>query len=328
MSRCFQSDSVGLRSAGNHTRLAKTFPDTASAGRELRIMQILVTGASGRLGAAPSGRAGRTWPCGRRLERNGGRRLSGDSAPPGGAARPARRCSGARGGESGRGDSRRCDQLCRGGAPATRPSPGASTCGPRKCSASGPVSTLAGFCSLPPTWSLTARDLLPRGRPGGSGAGVRPDQGRRRGRGAGEWPRARRPAEHALWPGDFSIEPASSTRRWLIFARARRRLSSTTSFARRWTMCTAARLLIRLAVGDATGIIHAGGPERLSRFELMRRAATALGAEAGLVRANRRADVPTLEPRPADLSLDTSRLRARFPDLVLPTVEQALARET
>ena len=61
---------------------------------------------------------------------------------------------------------------------------------------------------------------------------------------------------------------------------------------------SAARLLIRLAVGDATGIIHAGGPERLSRFELMRRAATALGAEAGLVRANRRADVPTPSPDP------------------------------
>jgi dTDP-4-dehydrorhamnose reductase len=88
---------------------------------------------------------------------------------------------------------------------------------------------------------------------------------------------------------------------------------------------TAAQILVRMAESDATGIIHAGGPERVSRFELMRRAATALGADAGLLRANRRGDVPVLEPRPADVSLDTSLLRAMLPDLVLPTIEQALA---
>ena len=40
---------------------------------------------------------------------------------------------------------------------------------------------------------------------------------------------------------------------------------------------TAAQIVVRLAESDATGIIHAGGPERLSRLELMRRAATCAG---------------------------------------------------
>jgi dTDP-4-dehydrorhamnose reductase len=87
---------------------------------------------------------------------------------------------------------------------------------------------------------------------------------------------------------------------------------------------TAASILIRLADSNATGIVHAGGRERLSRFELMQRAAAALGLRASLVQANRRVDAPSLEPRPADVSLDTSRLRALHPDLTIPTIEDAL----
>jgi dTDP-4-dehydrorhamnose reductase len=88
---------------------------------------------------------------------------------------------------------------------------------------------------------------------------------------------------------------------------------------------TAARILVLLAESDATGIIHAGGPERISRLELMRRAATALGADAGLLRGNRRGDAALHEPRPADLSLDTTLLRGVLPELALPTIEQTLA---
>jgi dTDP-4-dehydrorhamnose reductase len=88
---------------------------------------------------------------------------------------------------------------------------------------------------------------------------------------------------------------------------------------------TAAEILVRLAESDATGIIHAGGPERVSRLELMLRAARALGADATLLGGNRRADAAGYEPRPADVSLDTSLLRAVLPDLVLPTIEETLA---
>ena len=56
----------------------------------------------------------------------------------------------------------------------------------------------------------------------------------------------------------------------------------------------------------------------------MRRAALAMGLDAGLVRANRRSDVVMEEPRPADVSLDTSRLASWLPDLVRPMIEEAL----
>ena len=88
---------------------------------------------------------------------------------------------------------------------------------------------------------------------------------------------------------------------------------------------TAARALVRLAESETLGTIHLGGPERLSRFELMSRAAGAMGIDPTLVKPNRRADVPFAEPRPADLSLDSSRLNRLFVDLAFPQVENALA---
>lgn len=90
---------------------------------------------------------------------------------------------------------------------------------------------------------------------------------------------------------------------------------------------SAARGLIRLATSDVAGLIHLAGAERLSRFELMRRAAVALGIDPSLVRANRRADAPGAEPRPADVSLATDRWRSLFPDQPWPTIEAALAAE-
>jgi dTDP-4-dehydrorhamnose reductase len=89
---------------------------------------------------------------------------------------------------------------------------------------------------------------------------------------------------------------------------------------------TAAKALVLLAESDARGIVHVAGRERLSRHELMLRAAGALGLDARLVRANLRADVPNLEARPADLSLDTSRLVELLPDLERPSIETALGR--
>jgi dTDP-4-dehydrorhamnose reductase len=91
-------------------------------------------------------------------------------------------------------------------------------------------------------------------------------------------------------------------------------------------IATAARILIALARSDVSGIIHVAGRERMSRFELIRRAAVTLGLNSSLVRANRRADVTLPEPRPADVSLDTSRLAALLPDIERPTVEEVLER--
>jgi dTDP-4-dehydrorhamnose reductase len=88
---------------------------------------------------------------------------------------------------------------------------------------------------------------------------------------------------------------------------------------------TAATILVRLFGSGATGLVHVGGRERLSRFDLMRRAVPALAIDPSLIRANRRADVLLTEPRPADTSLDTTRLASLLPDLERPGVAEAVA---
>ena len=89
---------------------------------------------------------------------------------------------------------------------------------------------------------------------------------------------------------------------------------------------TAADLLARLAERpEVVGVLHVGGPERMSRADLMRRVARGLGLDPGLVLGNRQADVAFPEPRPADVSLDTARLASLFPDVRRPSVEAAAA---
>jgi dTDP-4-dehydrorhamnose reductase len=87
---------------------------------------------------------------------------------------------------------------------------------------------------------------------------------------------------------------------------------------------TAALALLRLVEARASGIIHVAGAERVSRFELMRRAAVAMGIDPGFVRPGSQADVSLSEPRPADVSLDTSKLARLLPDLERPSIEAAL----
>jgi dTDP-4-dehydrorhamnose reductase len=70
-----------------------------------------------------------------------------------------------------------------------------------------------------------------------------------------------------------------------------------------------AEATLRLLSGTASGVFHLGGPERLSRFELGRRVARALGLpEAGL-RPSAQAEYKGSDPRPADVSLDIGRAR-------------------
>ena len=88
---------------------------------------------------------------------------------------------------------------------------------------------------------------------------------------------------------------------------------------------TAARVLVRLAETDQTGLLHLGGPQRLSRFELMSRAAAALDLDPALVRPNRRSDERMPEPRPGDVSLDSARLRRLLDNVNWLTVETALS---
>jgi dTDP-4-dehydrorhamnose reductase len=64
-----------------------------------------------------------------------------------------------------------------------------------------------------------------------------------------------------------------------------------------------ARAAWELAVGDAAGTFHLGGPERLSRLQLARRVCALYGFDPTLVREAKRP-----EDRPKDTSLNSSRL--------------------
>ena len=87
---------------------------------------------------------------------------------------------------------------------------------------------------------------------------------------------------------------------------------------------SAVAILTRLAFTTSVGLMHVGGPRRMSRHDLMRRSAGILGISPDLVRSNRRGDVALREPRPADVSLDTSLLQSIYPELVDATIENAL----
>lgn len=87
---------------------------------------------------------------------------------------------------------------------------------------------------------------------------------------------------------------------------------------------TAARALVELAGSDVGGIIHMGGPERLSRLEMGQKLAAFLGQGEEGVRAVLRQDAPAPEPRPRDVSLDSSRWRGSFEAVPWPRFDEAL----
>jgi dTDP-4-dehydrorhamnose reductase len=89
-------------------------------------------------------------------------------------------------------------------------------------------------------------------------------------------------------------------------------------------LATAARALIEIADADVTGLLHVGGPERMSRAEMGERLAGYLGvATAGIDAGSRLSAIG--EPRPRDTSLDASRWRGLFPATVWPGIEEALS---
>ncbi|HEY1376090.1 MAG TPA: sugar nucleotide-binding protein [Gemmataceae bacterium] len=100
-------------------------------------------------------------------------------------------------------------------------------------------------------------------------------------------------------------------------------------FADEWrtplALPAAAEALAALARSDVTGLLHVGGPERLSRADMGRLLAEAVGGSPTAFTVTTRAAVPAPEPRPADTSLDSSRWRGLFPALPWPTYRAALA---
>jgi dTDP-4-dehydrorhamnose reductase len=91
-------------------------------------------------------------------------------------------------------------------------------------------------------------------------------------------------------------------------------------------LATAAEALIGLALSDQTGLFHVGGPQRVSRWEMGREVARFLGHADAPIVAAKRADAPAPEPRPCDVSLDSSKWRAAFPDQPWPSMAEALQR--
>jgi dTDP-4-dehydrorhamnose reductase len=75
---------------------------------------------------------------------------------------------------------------------------------------------------------------------------------------------------------------------------------------------TAARALVAVARSDVAGLLHIGGRERMSRLEMGQRLATCLGLDPSAIVPASRTDGAT-ESRPRDTSLDSSRWRGLFP---------------
>jgi dTDP-4-dehydrorhamnose reductase len=89
-------------------------------------------------------------------------------------------------------------------------------------------------------------------------------------------------------------------------------------------LATAAQALVCLARSDITGLLHLGGPERMSRYEMGLRLAAYLHADPSPIVAASRSSAAAAEPRPRDTSLDSSRWRALFPHHPWPAFEQAI----
>jgi dTDP-4-dehydrorhamnose reductase len=89
-------------------------------------------------------------------------------------------------------------------------------------------------------------------------------------------------------------------------------------------LMTAANALIEIADSESTGILHVGGPERMSRVEMGERLAAHIRANPGVIEAVSRTTAAG-EPRPRDTTLDSSRWRELFPHAPWPCFEVALA---
>jgi dTDP-4-dehydrorhamnose reductase len=87
----------------------------------------------------------------------------------------------------------------------------------------------------------------------------------------------------------------------------------------------AAAGLVGVALSDFGGLLHLGGPERLSRLEMGQRLVRFLGCEPGLIVPTTRAEAGLAGVRPRDTSLDSALWRGWFPD-PLPGWEEALTR--
>jgi dTDP-4-dehydrorhamnose reductase len=88
-------------------------------------------------------------------------------------------------------------------------------------------------------------------------------------------------------------------------------------------LAAAAKALLALVTSDITGLIHLGGPQRLSRYDMGRAVAAAYRLDPALVQPIPQTSVSTPEPRPRDVSLNSRLWRSLFPQAWWPDVEEA-----
>jgi dTDP-4-dehydrorhamnose reductase len=90
------------------------------------------------------------------------------------------------------------------------------------------------------------------------------------------------------------------------------------------SLLSATRGLLDLAASDAVGLLHMGGPQRLSRLEMGLRLAAFLGCKPDGIVSTSRLSAAAVEPRPRDLSLDCSKWRKVCPRSDWPNWQDAL----
>jgi dTDP-4-dehydrorhamnose reductase len=86
----------------------------------------------------------------------------------------------------------------------------------------------------------------------------------------------------------------------------------------------AAHACVRVAGSELRGVVHVGGPERLSRYEMGERIAAAIGAPSSLLIKGSNRDLSWPELRPRDVSLDSSRYREQFTEAPGRALHEAL----
>jgi dTDP-4-dehydrorhamnose reductase len=84
------------------------------------------------------------------------------------------------------------------------------------------------------------------------------------------------------------------------------------------------RLLLDIVAVAATGIVHVGGGERLSKLDFARRIAAHYGFPPDRVAPASVATAPLAAPRPRDMSLDSTRA-ARLVGRPMPSVAESIA---
>ncbi|OGB94932.1 MAG: NAD(P)-dependent oxidoreductase [candidate division NC10 bacterium RBG_16_65_8] len=110
--------------------------------------------------------------------------------------------------------------------------------------------------------------------------------------------------------GDPGPASASFIQPWIAALHGGRELRLFTDEFRTPVGARTAAMGLLMALGVGSGILHLGGRERISRYDLGILLAEILGADAGLITPGQQRDRAVGAPRPPDVSLDSSRAYA------------------